>query len=327
MTVRGGEIVIRVVSVLVLASVCAGCGGDDPPWIGKWAATGTWDVSGPLAQNRTVGDAVADILVEKIVGLTGVPSLLEDKTHEYVDKAIRDHVKSVVDGNAPAELSPGGSVHKVLAATLASVRAESTIELEEGLLPGSMKGNEIVTAVEYQHDNKAYRLAAAELAGAGVTIEAEWKGKEDGDNTLEVDQHGVEIHYGELVRRVADHVIDAAGQTKLKDDVHSAISCDQIVSLILGGGAGLKISVSDWSYTMSDADLKKACGDASTLVQSKVLGMFALDTLLEVGGKVTWSGDGEATGLQSASGFGGIVKVAPPAIAPRVTVSFTAKRP
>ena len=36
--------------------------GDDPAWIGTYASTGSWDISGPLAGNRTVGDAVADLL-------------------------------------------------------------------------------------------------------------------------------------------------------------------------------------------------------------------------------------------------------------------------
>jgi hypothetical protein len=234
----------------------------------------------------------------------------------------------VVDGNAPAELKPGGSVNAVLAASLATVGVESTIMLEEGLLPGSMEGSENVTLIEYQHQGSAYQLDAADLAGVGVTIDAEWEGKEAGGATLEVDPHGVSIHFGELVRRIAEHVVDAAGQTALKDQVVAAVSCDQIVTLILGSGNGLEISLSDWSYTVSASDLTSACGSASSLAQSQVLGMFALDSKLEVGGNVSWqaTGDGPASGLASGAGFGGVVNVAPKPIAPQVSVSFTAQR-
>jgi len=124
---------------------------------------------------------------------------------------------------------------------------------------------------------------------------------------------------------VADHAVDAAGQTKLKDEVHTAVGCDAIVAQILGGGAGLKLSVADWSYTVGDAQLKSACAAVASLVQGRILGLFALDTGVEVGGGVSWSGD-PAGSLSSGPDFGGVVNVAPHAIAPRVTVSFTAQR-
>jgi hypothetical protein len=311
-----------VVCALLTLTAC----GDDPAWIGTYASSGSWDISGPLAGGRTVGDAVADLLVDKIVGLSGVPSPLEDKAHELTDKAIRAHVKSAVDGNAPTELAPGGQVAQLLASSLAKVKVESTITLEEGLLPGSMEGKEDVTSLTYEHEGKAYTLDAAKLAGAGVSIEAEWEGDEGDGETLDVDQHPVKIRFGELVRRVAEHAVDASGQDKLKNDVVSAVSCDQIVKLILGSSTGLKISVSDWSTTVDSGDLKSACGAAALLLQSRVLGLFALDTKIEKGGSVSYSGGNPASSLKSGAGFGGIVNVAPRPIAPRVIVEFSATR-
>ncbi len=310
--------------VLLLLLLGAGC-GEEAPWVGQYAATGTWDVAGPL-KNRTVGDAVADLLVEQVVGLSGVPSALKDKAQELTSKAVRAHVKAVVDKHVPAELQAGGSVSKVLATTLAAATVESSIVLEEGLLPGCMKGTETITAIKYAHGGKSYTLTAQDLAGAAIV--AQWEGDEEGDDTLEVDPHAVPIQYGELVKRVAGHVVDTAGLKSLTDKVHAAVSCEQIIKLILGSGTGLKITVSEWSYTFGEADLKSACSGASGLIQKRVLGMFALDTKLEVGGKVTWSpaGEAQATGLASAAGYGGTVTVAPRSIAPRVTVTFSATR-
>lgn len=322
---RQTEDTMNRATVTMLFLLAGGC-GEDAPWVGQYAATGTWDISGPLKGDRTVGDAVADLLVEKIVGISGVPSALQDKAQELTSKAVRAHVKAVVDKHVPAELQAGGTVNKALAMSLTSARVESIITLEEGLLPGSMKGSESITAITYTHDGKSYRLEPRDLAGASVV--AEWEGDEEGDDTLEVDPHGVPIQYGEVVKRVAGQVVDAAGLASLADKVSGAVSCDQIVKLILGSGTGLKVTVSEWSYTFAEADLKSACAGAGTLIQKRVLGMFALDTRLEVGGKVKWTpADGDqATSLGSGAGYGGTVNVAPRAIAPRVTVLFSATR-
>ncbi len=213
---------------------------------------------------------------------------------------------------------------KLLATTLAAATVDSTISLEEGLLPGDMKGSETITALKYTHEGKQYTLSAQDLAGASITAELE--GDEEGDNTLEVDPHGVPLQYGELVKRVAGHAVDAAGLASLTDKVRAAVSCEQIVKLILGSEAGLKISVSEWSYTFGEADLKKACASTTTLMEKRALGLFALDTRLEVGGKVTWAPKDSAQTLTSAPGYGGVVTVGPKATAPRVTVAFSATR-
>jgi len=316
---------ISVATLLLLVSC-----GDDPVWPGKYEVTGDWNLSGPLANNRTVGDAIADLVVEKIIGVAGVPGPLEDTVQELVDGNIRDDIKSVVDANVPAALAPTGSVTQALGASLADVRLESTLELEEGLLPGSVEGKEVVSALEYDNQGTTERVAPSELfPGAGIAMDAEWEGGEEDDGELDIDPHPLNIQYGELVAHAVSHVIDATGQQQLETDVLAAVDCTNIINGILGGEASFDIGYDDFNVSLSTSDLAGACDAARALIEDRVLGMFALDTKVQVGGVVTYAdsnGDGKADTLASGADFGGILTVAPDTIAPRVTVSFTATR-
>jgi hypothetical protein len=322
---RRAAVLASLLCSLLCSLFClAGCDEllEEPAWVGSYTATGTWDVSGPLAGGRTAGDAVADLLVDQLVSLSGVPSMLEDKAHEGVSALIRDKVKAAVDGVAPPALKPGGTLCQLLAASLAGIKVESTIELDDGLLPGSLKGTETLTGIEYQAKGVSFRLTAADLHGtAGATIVGELSGKEDG-SLLVLDPHGFEIRFGELVNRIAGQILDLPQLTSLKSEMESAVSCSAIVTAILGGGSGVKITVAEWSYTFAATDLEKACGFAAEQLKAGALGLFKIDSKVEVGGSVSWSG----STLASAAGFGGHVRVAPKAIAPRVAVSFTASK-
>jgi len=307
----------------LFACALASCGGE-PKWVGQYTSAGTWDLGGPLANGRTVGDSVADLLVEQVISLVGVPSLVEDDVAKILDGAVRPAVKAVVDPNAPQELAPGGSIHDVLAMSLTQVKVESELQLETSYLPGSMKGVETFGSLELAHEGKTYRFDAKELSELGVVVNAEWKGQEKDGDVLEVDAHGIEIQFGELVKRLADALVDAAGQTRLKNEVKAAVSCEQIVARVAADGQGLAISVADWSKTISNDELHSACDQAVPMIEEQVLGLFKRDSTLEVGGKASFSAaSGELTSLD---GFGGVVAVAPRPIAPRLAVQFTAKR-
>lgn len=314
---------MRSAAFAVLACALVSCGGE-PKWVGKYTTAGTWDLGGPLANGRTVGDSVADLLVEQVVALIGVPSLVEDDAAKLLDAAVRPAVKAVVDPNAPKELAPGGSVHDVLALSLAQVKVESELELKTSVLPGSMKGTETFGAFEVVYEGKPYRFDAKELTALGVGVTAEWSGKEKDGDVLEVDAHGVEIEFGQLVKKLADLALDGASQIQLVGEVRAAVSCEQIVARIAADGTGLALAVGDWKKTVSNDELKTACDKAVPMIEERVLGLFKKDSTLEVGGKVSCA---SAPGsLSSVEGFGGVVAVAPRPIAPRLAVAFTAQR-
>lgn len=316
---------MKTVHLALLSLFLASCGVvGDPHWIGTYSTSGTWDLGGPLANDRTVGDAVADLLTEQLVALLGIPSLVEDEAEGLVDKAVRPAVKTVVDPYAPAELSPGGSLYKVLGATLTQIKVESALTLEKDLLPGSMKGDERFTTFSFEHEGKVYALDAKELSRLGIDITAKWKGKETKADQLEVDGHSVEIEFGELVQRIADLLVDAAGQTELKGEVKAAISCDAIVANISQDGKGLSVKVGDWSSSLSDSQIKDACSKAVPMIEEQVLGLFSKDTTIELGGSAAY--DAAASQLKSGEDFGGLIGIAPRPVAPRLKASFVAKR-
>lgn len=302
--------------------LCCACGGE-PRWSGRYASTASWNLGGPLANGRTVGDSVTDLLVEQTVSLTGVPSLLEEKAQQALDALLRAPVKSVVDPLAPPELQPGGQVYEALALSLAQVRVESALELKAGRLPRSLGGVETFGAFEYTYAGTPYRLDAAALGAQGAPIVADWDGKESAADVLDVEPHAVELKFGELVQRIADRAVDAARQTELKNAIVAALTCDQVVARVVNGGPGVTITVADWSHTLSTQQLRDACNGAGPIIRERVVGLVKVDSKVELGGAVTFEGPGT---LRSNDGFGGLVYVAPKALAPRVGVAFTAAR-
>ena len=309
---------IASLAVLLLAA----CG--DPPWVGKFASTQTWNVSGPLADGRTVGDAIADVLVGQLVSVAPVPGPLEGSVHELVDSLLRVHVRTLVDANVPDSLRSNGTVTQALAAALGAVHVESTIDLEEATFD-DMEGTETLERVTFEIAGNAFELDAVELLGGSGTMRAEWGGDE-GDDLLEVEEHDVPLHFGALVQNMASKVVDAAGLQDLEAGVTSAMDCGGIVSAVLDGDAGLTLSVSSWSHTIPASTFTSACDAVKSLAGEKALGVFALDAAVSIGGNVRFRERGDGAVLTSEPGFGGTVNVAPKVIAPRLTVEMQATR-
>lgn len=311
----------------LLASL-TGCNTKDPAWVGTYNLSGQWNLSGPLVGGRTVGDAVSDLLVEEIVNVTGVPSFAEDEVAQVVSSAVRSPVKNTVDANAPAPLAPDGMITAALASSLANVRVKSVLTLDTGLFPGSMEGHEVMSNIEFDSNGMSTEIPPKDLL-SGVTMEADWSGSEGDEGILKEKPHTVKIQFGEIVRRVAATILSDAEQQNMQDQVVTSVDCPQIVSDILGGGVTFEISVSKWSYSVSNAELETACEQTKNGVHSNVLGLFTSASFVEVGGNVSWSDsdyNGQADRVSTEGPFGGMVSVAPEAIAPKVFLSFEGTR-
>lgn len=310
---------MRHLVLVVSAGFLAACG--PPKWVGTYTTSETWDLGGPLFGGRTVGDSATDLVVEQTLSLLGVPSFAEADATRTLDALVRPGIKAVVDPAAPPELSPGGSVYVALASALASVKTESTLVLAPVGLSRDAKGQETFTAFEWVSGGMSHRLEASAVAGQSVVVEAEWSGKERGADSLEIETHAVELRLGELVKRVALVVVDALQQSALKDQVLAAVSCDRIVTRLTMSG-DLAVNAAGQTFPISEMQLRRACDQAVSLVADRVLGLIKLDSKVEIGGTVTIA----SPGLQSVDGFGGVIAIAPRAIAPRLAVSLTATR-
>ena len=99
-----------------------GCGliPTAPDWTGSYEASGEWDLSGPLAGDRTIGDVVAEIVIGQVVSLASPPSLLEDTVHEFLSDAVAEEAADLIDENLPADLDPTSDLVDVLGTSLAT---------------------------------------------------------------------------------------------------------------------------------------------------------------------------------------------------------------
>jgi hypothetical protein len=317
---------MRASTVAAAVIALAGCGGDGA-WVGTYATTGTWKLSGPLEGGRTAGDAAADLLLDELAGAAPVPSFLEDELRGWLSSAVREEIKTAVDTRVPKDLAPGGALTKLLGETLTTVRLESTLVLRGD--EDELGGDETFTAVEYVIGGKPRRLTAAELAGqASAGISATWAGKQRDTSTLAIEPHSVTLHYGALVRRILTDLVQAADLPALDAALRDALGCQTIVAAMLDGGSGFKISLAGWSHTFGAADLEGLCSSAMSKLVERAVGQFELDSRVEVGGAVSWTltPSTRAIELRSGPDFGGVVNVLPKAIAPKVSVSFTAQR-
>ena len=132
-------------------------------WAGIYDSDGVWDLSGPITAQRTIGDVVADLLIEQIVSLSGVPDALESQATSVVRSLVGDKIKAAVDASVPASLKPGSDLMTKLATVLASTQVASTIDLYSGTPARVVKGDEELLTFKFQFQGRTSTLPARDL--------------------------------------------------------------------------------------------------------------------------------------------------------------------
>lgn len=304
----------------------------DPPApvtaAGVYDVEGAWDVSAPIGGDRTLGVVAAELFVEKVVQISGVPSALEDEAHGALMERVAPAVQAEVDANAPAALAPGSPLLEELGMRAAHVQYASEVDVSTH--DGEVAGVERFGRVWVEHGGRVYEAPTEILppAAAGLSLEADWSGRASGA-TMTLEPHVVELRYGLLVLWLARDVLEVDTDA-IEAQAVAAVGCDAIVDHVTGGGTHLEIDLGVETFRISAADLRDACGDAVVEMESRALGMFAYDTPLELGGGVALldaDGDGLADEMHSAADHGGALHVVSPApLAPRVAATFTGLR-
>src|SRR6478735_8496500 len=132
-------------------------------WAGVYDADGVWDLSGPITAQRTLGDVVADLMIDQIVGLAGVPSAIEDQAKSVVRSLVGSKIKSLVDAVTPAALKPGSDLFTKLTAVLASSQVASTIDVYPGAAAGSVQGSEELRTFKFSFQGRSATLPIGDL--------------------------------------------------------------------------------------------------------------------------------------------------------------------
>ena len=110
-----------------------------PDWRGTYDVEGTWNLSGPFAEDQGLGWALSEIILGEVVSAVGVPSLLQESAQEKLSELVGGPLATVIEGHLPPEAGPDSPLVSALRASLATVQVSSGLQLEDGLLPGSVE--------------------------------------------------------------------------------------------------------------------------------------------------------------------------------------------
>jgi hypothetical protein len=299
---------------------------DAPPvsqvaYSGSYDVTGTWDLSRPFGPDG-IGGVVADLMIDRIVMLTGVPSSLEDEARAAIAGRIRAPIVSHVNGLVPAELLASSPTMVALADLLSDVTYEAVMSFAAGSDPDRFTGGEVIDYIAVTHATVEYPIRMGELLDGAVTIEAGYSGAAIGATTLAVGGHALEINYGQLVALAAR---DALGVDvfALAGQAWDRVSCPALVDSFTAGG-GFTITVAGNELSVSDANLEAGCVALETMLADQALGMFRRDAGMTLGGPVRITA-GAAPELDSEVGYGGTITLFP-VITPQVTSTFSSAR-
>ena len=288
---------------------------------GDHAIAGSWDVSSPIGGDRTLGVVASELFVEEAVSAAGVPGSLEGAARDALAVAVGERLAELVDARAPAELAPGSALMTELGALAARVRYESTLSLSVDGDGGGLDGVETFDRVYVVHDGRTFDFPVESASDAGVVLETTWAGSVR-EATLDVDPHVIELRYGLLVLWLADSVL-AVDVAAIADRTTAALACEPIVDALLAGRASLSVDVGLTTLRIERETLLDACAEAFGSIEAYALGLFSLDTPLEIGGTVDV--DVTAAGsltLRSGPDHGGHVLVGPRALSPPVHATF-----
>jgi hypothetical protein len=302
----------------------------DPELAGLYHSVAVWDLSSAITEHPGVGTVVADLIVEQVVSLSGVPGPLEDAAREQVAAAIHEPIRAHVDERVPDDLVPDSPFLTDLAAIFADVDVESDIELT---LAGATRlgGSETITAMRLEHGERSLRLPVdvLELGQAKVPIGALVDGSIDSDTKITMDSHEFALRIDVLLTYAATELLDALDAETLAQQVTAALECAGIVERITGGGDSFTFEAGGMSFSLGVADLLDGCAIMRAEVAGYAFGLINPDVGVAVGGTASaldTDGDAVIDRLVSGADYGGLITAVPLPTPTRFDASFTAER-
>ncbi len=299
---------------------------------GTYDTKAQWDLSGPFAGSATVGDVAAEIVVDEVAGLIGVPESMQDAVREKIADAIFDKVRDHVDANAPDALQPDGELFLALSKTFATVEVETRMTLtpdEDD--PDALHGTERITAMRVPYDGELHDLPIDQLGlgdDAKLVLEADVTAQVTDTKTLAFDDHSFELRLGSMAGWVMT-VLMEFNESPTEEELNDGLVCIALADSITNGDE-IELSVLWFDFTLDNSLLEKACDKAYGRLAEKMLGILSFDTGIVLGGEMTAidaDGDQIVDMLSTEGGsYSGVLTMLPGPLDPVVLVSGTSER-
>jgi hypothetical protein len=299
---------------------------------GLYHSVARWDLSSAITEHPGVGTVVADLIVDQVVALSGVPGLFEDTARELVAAAIHEPIRDYVDARVPSNLIPDSPFLTDLAAIFADVEVESDIELVVAGSDGDIvDGAETVTAVRLRHGTRSLRLPVdvLDLGDASVPVGAFIDGSIDSDTQITFETRELALRIDVLLTYAATELLDALDADSLAQQVAAALECASIVELITGGDGSFSFQIGWLRFSLGVDDLLDGCTIARDQIIERAFGFINPSLGVAVGGTASaldTNGDAVIDQLVSGADYSGLITAVPLPTPTRFNASFTAER-
>ncbi len=303
-----------------------------PELAGVYHSVAQWDLSSAITEHPGVGTVVADLIVEKVVELSGVPGPLEDTARAQVAATIHEPIRSYVDAQIPSDLVPDSPFLNELAAIFADVEVESDIEIVvTGGDADRIDGAETVTAMRLRRGERSLRLPVdvLELGEAKVPVGALIDGSIDSNTKLTFETHEFALRIDVLLTYAATELLEALDAETLAQQVTDALACASIVERITGGSDRFTFEAGGMTFSLGVADLLDGCEIVRDEVAGYAFGLINPDVGVAVGGTASaLDADSDAVidRLVSGADYSGLITAVPLPTPTRFNASFTAER-
>jgi hypothetical protein len=304
----------------------------DPGLSGTYHSLAHWDLSSAITEHPGAGTVVADLIVEQVVGLAGVPGPLQDAARAQVAATIHAPIRDYVDAQVPDDLLPDSELLTELAAIFADVEVESDIALAMASRdPERITGTETVTAMRLQHGERSLHLPVdvLELGDASLPIGAFLDGTLDQDTTITFESHELVLRVDVLLTYAAIELLQVLDADTLADQVADTLECASIVERITGGSDTFSFEVGGMSFSLGIDALLDGCEIMREEVADYALGIIDPALGVALGGTANaldTDGDALFDRLVSNADYSGLITAVPLPTPTRFNATFTANR-
>jgi hypothetical protein len=300
-----------------------------PELAGVYHSLSQWDLSSAITEHPGVGTVVADLIIEQVIGLAGVPSPLQETAREKVAAVVHEPIRDYVDSRVPRDLVPDSEFLTELSAIMANVEVESDIALDIDARDAMhIEGRETIIAMQLRRGERSLRVPAdaLQLGDASLPIGANFDGRITGA-ALAIDSHEFALRIDVLLAFAATELLDELDAELLGQQVAAVLECAQIVEYVTGGGDSITFEVGGMTFTAGIEDLLDGCELVRVEITDYALGFINPELGVAVGGSATAiDADGDATveSLVSGADYSGLITAVPLPTPTRFNASFTA---